>query len=689
MTSIKNRLVWLLGASILVLLGVSVSDGMHRDAADRHMSALSGDLDLAYRASLELEINVSEYSLGIDNFLASPKESHLVRIEDSRADFERELPVVHALAEPEVAALAQRLDQTWHRYRSAAEGLIEIVHVHDQLLGQYLAELSRLDGLIDRYVQDRPSAEVAHLHDVLRQGIRASLEMRAARSNRTDVLGTHELEEVASVDRSGQLSKTVEAIAALGERISALEKRIDGREREIHRFRVELDDLLDEGLQPALAGIRTRELSIARAFLLRANRISALGHAVGVLLLVAFGVWTYRQMSRELSRVADHMRAAADNGLESTPLFARLEELQGAATAFNELQAARRAAEASLRRAHEEIWRESFDVLDDAIVLIDENGVAIRANRVADALVSSDQTGLVGRRLKDISPAEFWGRVSTALGELKDRTISFDAMLSDGKTWRIACGRVPATGGAIMVASDVSDRLRLERQVEIQKRQAQLGALIGGVAHEVRNPLFGITGTLDAFELAAGKDPAFSPYLETMRGEVERMTDLLADLLEFGKPVELDSGEHLAVRLVEQALRQCSALAEGAGVKANITGSGDSIAVVVDGQRMIGAIRNVIENAIQHSPRGSSIDVAIDRSASDGHVTISVQDAGPGVAEEDINRIFEPFYSRRKGGTGLGLAIVEWVVVQHHGTTRAMTHAPAGLRVEIVLPCAE
>jgi signal transduction histidine kinase len=234
----------------------------------------------------------------------------------------------------------------------------------------------------------------------------------------------------------------------------------------------------------------------------------------------------------------------------------------------------------------------------------------------------------------------------------------------------------------------------LERTEELQASQealrreetlAAMGSLVGGVAHEVRNPLFGLAGTIEVFEERFKDNETARRYLAVMRRDVGRLQALMRDLLELGKPVVLDRVSVSLESIFQEALRACEPLATGLLVSQDVPD--DLPPVFADRPRVVQVFQNLVQNAIQHSPAGGKVILEA-RPDGPGSVCCTVRDVGPGFAPEDLRRLFEPFYTRRKGGTGLGLSIAQRIVEQHGGRIEAGNHPEGGAVVTVILPAA-
>ncbi len=222
--------------------------------------------------------------------------------------------------------------------------------------------------------------------------------------------------------------------------------------------------------------------------------------------------------------------------------------------------------------------------------------------------------------------------------------------------------------------------MHLEESLRRTETMSALGSLVAGVAHEVRNPLFAISATVDAFEARFGAQEGYARYTSTLRQEVTRLSGLMHDLLDYGKPPTLDLALTALGPVVARAVAACADLAAAGGVTVTSDVPDKLPPVRLDASRMQQVFHNLIANALQHSPKGGTVSVAaVAVSGETGPcVEVRIEDQGPGFRDADLPHIFEPFFTRRRGGTGLGLSIVQRIVEQHNGAVVARNRTEGG-----------
>ena len=338
-------------------------------------------------------------------------------------------------------------------------------------------------------------------------------------------------------------------------------------------------------------------------------------------------------------------------------------------------------------------WQRTFDAMTEAVVIVDSHGLVQRLNRSAVAVAR--YAGCLGLPLAQLGPGEPWATAAVLAADVARGANAAPCRVCgepDGAWWDLSATPLPAgeqEGSVIVVARDVTQMVELQESVRRSEKMGAMGALVAGVAHEVRNPLFAISANLDALEVTPVDDEV-AAVLAAVRDEVSRLGALMKGLIEYGKPADLTLGEGSLDVPITLALQSSAGLAAAAGVAVSSHVAPGAWLLRMNCARLAQVFDNLLRNAIQHSPRGSAVSVRAEgfRHLGRAWVRCLVADEGPGFRPEDLARVFEPFFSRRQGGTGLGLAIVQRVVVEEHrGRIAACNGDARGALVVVELPC--
>jgi PAS domain S-box-containing protein len=332
-------------------------------------------------------------------------------------------------------------------------------------------------------------------------------------------------------------------------------------------------------------------------------------------------------------------------------------------------------------------WRQTFNAIDFPVLIVDLEGNIKRSNQAAEQIVGIEAEQILGRTVGQLGDNQPWKKAMEMIESLREYPAPMAEEVKDeasSKTWAITLYHVNEFGSfserAILIAQDITKRVELEASLRQSEMMSLLGSLVAGVAHEVRNPLFGISSILDAFETRFSDRTEYLRYTNVLRDEIGRLTILMEELLEYGKPFR---GELYLVSMEEmiaRSVRACIPAAEVAQVNLQSNVEDELPKIRIDRRRLSKVFVNLIENAIQHSPNKSSVTIEARRINDGNHewVQCAIKDSGAGIPEEDLTKIFEPFFSKRRGGTGLGLAIAQRIMQEHGGKLIAGNNPEGG-----------
>jgi two-component system sensor histidine kinase HydH len=322
--------------------------------------------------------------------------------------------------------------------------------------------------------------------------------------------------------------------------------------------------------------------------------------------------------------------------------------------------------------------------MPSGLLSVDRNGRVVSFNQLALELLGLEESKIKGMDFNEIIHFED-STIQETLTEfcrVLHREIYHRS--SSGEVVPLELSATPIVNesgvctGAVIILRDLREIKRLEEQVRRSEKLAAVGKLAAGVAHEIRNPLSSIRGFAQFLRHTLSEMPKEQEYAEVMVKEVDRINKVVTDLLIFSSPMKAERASVGLEELMQHVVRLVQPDAEVRGVKIQSELAQDLPKVELDANQMTQALLNLLLNAIHMSEDGGKIKVG---AAVDGaHLRVWVEDDGPGISTEHMDKIFDPFFTTRDKGTGLGLAIVHSIVESHHGDIRVESPAPGKTR---------
>jgi two-component system, NtrC family, sensor kinase len=344
-----------------------------------------------------------------------------------------------------------------------------------------------------------------------------------------------------------------------------------------------------------------------------------------------------------------------------------------------------------------------LESLDDGLVVFDADERIVRWNRALEEFYGVPRSGVVGKRLGDIFDASFVEALRAALREHPYGATLYRVPLgsASGESPRLLVnatevplqtpsGTEPEVVGTILIIENITDRVRLEEQLQISEKMASIGLLAAGVAHEVNTPLTGISSFTQM--LLDGADPADpkTALLEKIERQTFRAAKIVNGLLNLSRPATA-SADRILVD-VNAVIADVFALLEHQFEVARIKVRKE----LADGGAPVSGIEhqlqqvflNLFLNARDAMPRGGWLTVTTRVDGS--HVVAEIADTGSGIPSEQMARIYDPFFTTKSigRGTGLGLSITYGIVREHDGTIECESAVGQGTRFTLTLPLA-
>jgi len=334
--------------------------------------------------------------------------------------------------------------------------------------------------------------------------------------------------------------------------------------------------------------------------------------------------------------------------------------------------------------ALEAIYSAVVRSIASGILTLGEDGRITYLNPAAEHLTGVSDRAARGQPLKTLLP-ELAGSIARPRERGRPEV---RLRAHDGRDRILGYAMAPLAGGAsgqVILFQDLTELRQMEEAVRRTDRLAVVGGLAAGLAHEIRNPLASMCGSIEILGGSPGLDEQERRLMSVVRSEAERLEALVREFLSFARPISpafepLDAARAVAetVELFRQQLAERGielvALAEA------------PVWVRADPGQLRQVLWNLLGNAADATSRGGRVEVRILRQAGEGVLEIS--DTGHGIADEDLQRIFDPFFTTKERGTGLGLAIVHRIVEAHSGHLSVHSEVGRGTTFRVALPVA-
>jgi two-component system sensor histidine kinase PilS (NtrC family) len=346
----------------------------------------------------------------------------------------------------------------------------------------------------------------------------------------------------------------------------------------------------------------------------------------------------------------------------------------------------------------EQLYKHIVQNVPSGLVTVDGNGRVTSFNHTAEEITGYRFEEIYQQSVGDIfpgildlsrsagwSPDQGWEKLRFSKKEGSSLTLGFSASpLKDSEGQEI---------GSILIFQDLTQLREMEEELKRRERLAALGSLAAGMAHEIRNPLASISGSIEIMKEELGDSASHNQLMNIVLREVACLNSLVADFLLFARPappgkevINLNEGVEEILKMFGNS-PDCHA---GIRIQKHFQ---DSVTLRADAQQIKQVFWNLLINAAQAMPEGGDLTVEIrrrlpilDHPDQPPQCEITVSDTGTGIAESEIGKIFDPFFTTKENGTGLGLSIVHRIVENYGGKVWVRSQVGRGTTFTIYLP---
>jgi two-component system sensor histidine kinase PilS (NtrC family) len=327
-----------------------------------------------------------------------------------------------------------------------------------------------------------------------------------------------------------------------------------------------------------------------------------------------------------------------------------------------------------LQALHENI----IQSISGGLITTGLDGYITLANTAAQELFERSEPDFLGKPVSQL----FLDPLPTANSERAHGEVRFVPANGFCKTFRVMATTLSVPGrkaiGYVYTFDDLTEIRRLERDLRIQDRLAAVGRLAAAIAHEIRNPLTSIAGSVSMLSGIADLSDEHRQLLQIVTRESERLNGIITDFLAYsrGKQYRFASVDLLPLLEDTLTLLEHRLVAQNTGIRIERKYNFKEALTMADGDKIKQVFWNFCENAVRAMTAGGVLSVSLEQVGEDWQVNFA--DTGPGMSRQLVEKIFEPFQSQFEGGTGLGLAIVYQIVQAHEGKVWARSKVGEG-----------
>jgi two-component system, NtrC family, sensor histidine kinase PilS len=364
-----------------------------------------------------------------------------------------------------------------------------------------------------------------------------------------------------------------------------------------------------------------------------------------------------------------------------------------------------RKAGARLERASSEIadWQafnqHVIDSLTSGLATTDTNGRVLTFNRAAEAICGQSALSVIGRRIEDVLQIPSVASETPGGPEAgpRSRRLEIPYRMPGGRLIDIGYSAAPlqtpgGLGGSLYTFQDVTEIKKLERDARLRQRLAAVGEMAAGIAHEIRNPLASISGSIQILRQELPLSDEQAQLMDIVLRESERLNNTIRSFLAYARPQRFAIARLDLGRVLNDAallLRHSSEVHEGHVIDVDVPPG--EVGYEADEGQIRQIVWNLATNGLRAMHHGGRLRLSarLEPSADgagEGVAVLSVADEGVGIAPEDLDNVFQPFHGSFAKGSGLGLSIVHRIVSDYNGEIRVSSTPGAGTTVNVRLP---
>jgi two-component system sensor histidine kinase PilS (NtrC family) len=339
-----------------------------------------------------------------------------------------------------------------------------------------------------------------------------------------------------------------------------------------------------------------------------------------------------------------------------------------------------------------------IDSLMSGLATTDMDGRILTFNRAAETITRIPSADAVGRPIAQILqlPGDLAGLFDSSEPHPRLPRVELAFRRADGVSIELGLSTallITPRGetGFVFTFQDVTESRKQDREARVQQRLAAVGEMAAGIAHEIRNPLASMSGSIQILRQELPLTAEQAQLMDIVLRESDRLNDTIRSFLAYARPQRLSTARMDVRQIVTDTARLLQNNAELSEAHQIEVAVADAPAwYVADENQIRQVVWNLATNGVRAMPNGGTLRLSVTRVEDEpdrpGELVIAVEDQGVGIAAEELDGIFQPFRGGFERGTGLGLSIVHRIVSDYGGEVKVTSQRGVGTRVEVVLP---
>lgn len=335
-----------------------------------------------------------------------------------------------------------------------------------------------------------------------------------------------------------------------------------------------------------------------------------------------------------------------------------------------------------------------IESIHSGLVTTDITGNILSFNRAAEEITQHKANQVIKRTFFEVfgDLSNYLNFSPELLNTSKPIRFTASCLSATGRQMYLGITASPLSGengkpnGLVFSFQDLTEIIKLEQEIRRRDRLAAMGKMAAGIAHEIRNPLAAMRGSIQVLrsELDLSEDQA--QLMQIVLRESDRLDKIVSDFLAYARPSPAKLAEFDLVNWIKETVALIRYSNESSTKHEILVECPEaSISIVADSNQLRQIIWNLARNSLQAMPEGGKLIIELNQNK-EKDIILTFTDTGVGMSEEEMERIFEPFNSNRPGGTGLGMAIVYQIISDHNGKIDVVSSPNQGARITITLP---